>query len=62
MGSIIRGKDSFKRRAGFALGEMRLVLRTASAQNDVELRKISDMNLCPQQIRQLPIGSENRRL
>jgi hypothetical protein len=62
MGSIIRGKASFKGLSGFALGEMRLVLRSASAQNDVELRKISDMNLCPQQNRQIPIGSENCRL
>jgi len=62
MGSITRGKGSFKRRSGLALGEMKLVLRAASAQNDVELRKISDMNLCPQQNRQLPIGSENCRL
>ena len=32
--------------------EMRLALGAASAQNDVELREISDMNLCSQQNRQ----------
>jgi len=34
------------------LREMRLALGAASAQNDVELKEISDMNLCSQQNRQ----------
>ena len=52
MDSFIRGKGGFKRRLDFTLREMRLALGAASAQNDVELREISDMNLCSQQNRQ----------
>lgn len=36
---------------------MRLALVAASAQNDVELKEISDMNLCSQQNRQPLLGA-----